>query len=239
MSSLFVARSSNSASTLSQVTFTSDTNWEPVTIPQLPVNRVVLVENYTDGDIEVAFGSTAYADFIVKQNTDKVVSTQYGAQPGAEKPMLSPMYIRNISGTGGTVYVKILNVGEFSVTRGGSGSSGSSIVVTPGGDTVETRYLNAATTGINNNGGAFVAVGAALTEAITTLHVTTTIGEPLEFAIGPNCASSPTRKFLANRGEGPLIIGATIPASDFICVRSLTTTAVSSGEIVLNLMKAN
>lgn len=232
------ARVSNASSTQRQVTFTSTTSWQQVTaLPALPVHRVILVENYTDGDIEVAFGSTAYADFIVKQSSDKVVSSQYVGNPTAGQELIAPMYIRNISGTGGTVYIKTMPAGSFASTSRGFGSLPSAIPVSPGGDVIETRYFDASSTNINEVSGAYVAVGAALASSVGTVHVTTTIGEPLDFAIGADC-SAPTTKWIVNRGEGPLVIGNVIASGRQICVRSLSAASVSSGEIVLNLMQA-
>lgn len=228
--------SANAASVQRQVTFTSTTSWQQVTLPALPVHRVVLVENYTDGDIEVAFGSTAYADYIVKKYTNKVVSAQYVGNPSAAQELLAPMYIRNITGTGGTVYVKTMPAGDIGSVMRGMGDQEELLYIANGGDVFETRYFDSSSTNINGSAGAFVAVGAALASSVGTVHVTTTIGEPLEFAIGPDC-TSPARKWIVNRGEGPLVMGVSIVSGQTICVRSLSTIGASSGEIVLNLLQ--
>jgi len=58
----------------------------------------ISVKNYTDGDIEVAFESTTYANIVVKENTDIVYDFI------AEK---SPVYIRRVGGSSGTAYVRL------------------------------------------------------------------------------------------------------------------------------------
>ena len=62
------------------------------------VFRNVMIENYTDGDIQVAFGSTTFPDFTVKDETDKFIGTEefFGAA-----------YVRNLTGTGGEIVLRL------------------------------------------------------------------------------------------------------------------------------------
>lgn len=232
------------ASTPQEVTFTSTTSWVQVSaLPTLPLHSVVFVDNETDGDIQVAFGATTYPDFTVKQSTSKTVDVN--RTPNGIGPVLdykAPMYVRNITGTGGSVIIKTLESGIVMEAKAGSGGGGGSVTVsnavttTPIGRIFETRFHNAASAGINASVGAWVEVetAAALAQAITGFHITTTIGEPLEFGTGAS-AGAVTRKWIVNRGEGPLVLGSSLASGTRLWVRSLTTTAVSAGEIVLNL----
>lgn len=120
-------------------------------------------------------------------------------------------------------------------------SSGSILVSAVSGMQVRaTKYHDTASTNINDNAGLFVEVATvgAIGSAVTRLHITTTIGEPLDFRKGANAAAAAAnpRLFVVNRGEGPLTLEVTLAATDQIWVRSLTTTNVTSGEIVMNLM---
>ena len=117
----------------------------------MPVNRVIVVENYTDGDIEVAFGSTAYPDFVVKQTTDKVISTSY-AQNQTVLELAKPMYIRNVTGTGGSVYVKVMPAGSVQIGKR-SGSSGSISIggTVTGGTDCSVLFVNPAATLAQDN----------------------------------------------------------------------------------------
>lgn len=136
------------------------------------------------------------------------------------------------------------------VTRGLGATSLSGIPVTSttglpvlnGGSVKESRFHDAAVTNINDSGGAYVEVGGTtvLANTIIGVHVTTTIGEPLQFATtsAANCSSGISTLFKVNRGEGPLVLGVAIPTGNRLCVRSLTSSSVTSGEIVLNLAGA-
>lgn len=81
------------------ITFSSTTSWQQVTAygTNYSFNHVQ-IQNYTDGDIEVAWKTNDYADVIVKIDTDLSIDFLDAH---------TPIYVRNITGTGGTVYFKI------------------------------------------------------------------------------------------------------------------------------------
>lgn len=81
-----------------QITVSSTGTYAQVAdLSETQIFRNIMVENYTDGDIEVRFGDSGPADFIVKHETDKIIT---------EDEFFGPMFVRNSSGTGGTVYIR-------------------------------------------------------------------------------------------------------------------------------------
>ncbi len=102
------------------------------------------------------------------------------------------------------------------------------------------RFHDSAAVQINANSGAFVEVetAAAIASTVSKIHVTTTLGEPLAFRVAANAgaAAASTNGFNVNRGEGPLVLDFSMVAGDRLWVRSLTATAVTSGEVVLNFV---
>lgn len=60
----------------------------------------ISVENYSDGDVYIAFESQTYPDLIVKQDTDRVYDNF---------STIGTMYIKNNSGSGGRVIITIWN----------------------------------------------------------------------------------------------------------------------------------
>lgn len=117
--------------------------------------------------------------------------------------------------------------------------SSAPIVVLEDLDILETRFHQGSVTNINGSAGAWVALGggAALANDIKQIHMTTTMGEPLEIGVGAS-AGAAQRKFIVNRGEGPLVLKINLDSGDELWVRSLTTNGVTSGEIVVNLLGA-
>jgi hypothetical protein len=103
-------------------------------------------------------------------------------------------------------------------------------------EVVEARIHNAASTNISAAGGAWVNFESStnLSDDITMIELTATHGEPLEIGVGAT-AGTVTRKFIANRGEGPLVLGVSMAAGTKLWVRSLDG-AVTSGLTTLNLM---
>lgn len=85
---------------MKQIDFVSTASWVVVSaLPAKPSYRKVLIENYTDGDVELAFGNTALgADIRVKKDTDKVVD---------DDVFVGTLSVRNITGTGGHVYLRV------------------------------------------------------------------------------------------------------------------------------------
>lgn len=83
----------------SDVTVVSTASWEVVAEFGTGYGfNHILVRNYTDGDVEIAFGDTTYPDMVIKEDSDVVLDDFYGK---------SPVYVRNSSGTGGNVYIKV------------------------------------------------------------------------------------------------------------------------------------
>lgn len=112
----------------------------------------------------------------------------------------------------------------------------------PGAGTTvtESRFHDTAVDNINDNAGAYVEVetAAALIADTTKIHITNTLGEPLSFkkAANAGAAAASTDGFNTNRGEGPLTLDYIMSIGDRLWVRSLTSTPVTSGEIVINFM---
>lgn len=81
------------------VTFTSTTSYAAVSgITGSPNIREFSVINKTDGDIAIRFGGTSGdPDFVVAQGMAYVHDSEEVA---------GQMYIKNLTGTGGTVYVR-------------------------------------------------------------------------------------------------------------------------------------
>lgn len=116
------------------------------------------------------------------------------------------------------------------------------VSVAPGAGTTvtESRFHDTAVVNINDNAGAYVEVetAAALIANTTKIHITNTLGEPLSFkkAANAGAAAASTDGFNTNRGEGPLTLDYIMSTGDRLWVRSLTSTPVTSGEIVINFM---
>lgn len=81
------------------VTAVSTTSWQQLTEygSSYGFNHIS-VQNYTDGDIEVAWEEATEADILVKKDTSGMYDFIFGN---------SPIYVRNVSGTGGNVYFKV------------------------------------------------------------------------------------------------------------------------------------
>lgn len=106
------------ASAQKEVSFTSTTSWVAVTaLPSHPIHRMISIENYTDGDIEVAFGSTSFADFTIKQGCDKQISTENEKAANFTADFSGTMSIRNSTGTGGIVIIKTQETGHIRTSR--------------------------------------------------------------------------------------------------------------------------
>ena len=210
-------------------------SWAVVSsVPSSKVWRALIVRNSTDGDVQIAFGSTDYPDFTVPEGSSMTISNP---NDNGREDYSGALYIRNSTGVGGTVTFTLIDNKSkmFQISTASSASSGAATPVTLNGDVKETKYLDASSTQINDSAAAWVAVGSVTGQSISGVHVTTTIGEPLEFGLSTDACATTTRKWIVNRGEGPLVLGVTIPSGNQVCVRSLTTNDVTSGEIVLNL----
>lgn len=111
-----------------------------------------------------------------------------------------------------------------------------------GVQTLETRIHDCSAAGINNNAGAFVQIGAPtpadIANTISKVQISSNVGEPLCFRIGADAtaAASAENKFIVNQGEGPTTVDVSLASGDKLWVRSLTSTAISSGYITLNLI---
>ena len=106
-----------------------------------------------------------------------------------------------------------------------------------GRDLYFTLNSAAITDTINNNAGAWVEFGGAVALAsnILELAISFNVGEPLEIGVGPN-AGAVTRVAVSNQGEGPTKLGCTLLSGQFVWIRSLSTTAVTSGYLTMNLL---
>lgn len=58
----------------------------------------IAIENYTDGDVYIAVNDTTYPDMICKQDTVRVFD---------DFTIFGTMYVKNNTGTGGTVVVTV------------------------------------------------------------------------------------------------------------------------------------
>ena len=116
--------------------------------------------------------------------------------------------------------------------------SSAPIIVLEDLDVLETRLHEGSVTTINASGGAWVALGggAALANDIKSLQVTSTMGQPLEIGVGAS-AGAAQRKFILNRGDGPVSLKINLDSTEELWVRSLDA-AVTSGEITINLLGA-
>lgn len=117
------------------------------------------------------------------------------------------------------------------------GPSPLPVSVQGGLDVKKAEIHDISATNINASGGAFVALGsgAALGSIIQKLQLSYTAGEPLEFGVGAS-AGAATRKWVANQGEGPMLLDILLAAADKVWVRSLSLNAVSSGYITTNFL---
>lgn len=80
------------------VTFTSTTSYAAVSgISGAPNLREFSVQNQTDGDIAIRFGTSGDPHFVVSQGMSYIHDSD---------ECQGQMYIRNLNGTGGTVYVR-------------------------------------------------------------------------------------------------------------------------------------
>ncbi len=100
----------------------------------------------------------------------------------------------------------------------------------------EVKYRQA-TVGapVQATSGSYTAVGSAAGALFSKLYITSTIGEPLSFGTSKNACSTVAPKFMINRGDGPITFDVTIGSGNVICVKSMTASSATSGEIVINL----
>lgn len=109
-------------------------------------------------------------------------------------------------------------------------------------DVIGTRHHDCSVTQINGSAGALVEIqqdnstaGAALAAAVKKIHLSCTFGEPIEILSGANSGSA-TRRVVANLGEGPLIIECKMTSGHSVFVRSLSTSAITSGVLTVNFL---
>jgi hypothetical protein len=105
------------------------------------------------------------------------------------------------------------------------------------GDIKETRFHDAALVNINGSAGAWVALGsgAAITVTVKQIQFSSTIGDPLEIGVG-SAAGNAVQKFIINQGGGPVVIADTQASGDKLWIRSLSSSATTSGYLTLNLV---
>jgi hypothetical protein len=86
---------------------TSTTSWVAVPVWDTAGRRVAIsIENQTDGDVELAFQnhSNGPAEIICPIDREKVLDNFF---------IVGQAYIRNSTGTGGTVYLHVWDQGEL------------------------------------------------------------------------------------------------------------------------------
>lgn len=109
-------------------------------------------------------------------------------------------------------------------------------------DVTDTRHHDCSVTNINGSAGALVEIrrdnanaGAALAAAVKKIHVSCTFGEPIEILSGANSGSA-TRRVITNLGEGPLVIECKMTSGHSVFVRSLSTSAITTGVLTINFL---
>lgn len=105
----------------------------------------------------------------------------------------------------------------------------------------ETRWHDASSTNINATSGAYVEIGTspagvAVTADRTQIWVANTTGQPLSIrkAADASAAASADDLLLPAAGEGQ-IYGVSVLSGSKLWVRSKTSTAVTSGYLILHL----
>lgn len=89
-----------SSEQVSEVTVVSTTSWQEVTEFGSGYGFTgISLKNYTDGDVLIAFRSTTYPDIVLKQDMLEVLEYLNNVS--------SPIYVKNLTGSGGNVYIKI------------------------------------------------------------------------------------------------------------------------------------
>jgi hypothetical protein len=98
------------------------------------------------------------------------------------------------------------------------------------------EFHDCSVTEINAAGGSWAAVGsgAAMSKLIQKVQMSSTIGIPIEFGVGPN-SGSVTRAWVANQGEGPQVVDVALASGTHLFVRSLNASTASSGYLTVNL----
>ncbi len=106
-----------------------------------------------------------------------------------------------------------------------------------GGDIKENRFHYAASQNINGSAGAWVALGsgAAIASTIKQIQYSSTLGLPVEIGVGANAGAS-VQKFVINQGGGPVVITDAQNVGDKLWIRSLSTSAITSGYLTVSLV---
>jgi hypothetical protein len=103
-------------------------------------------------------------------------------------------------------------------------------------DVVDQIYHAAS---VNNITTSFTEVGGAGNGAIPAgtkkIQISSTIGQPLQFGIGAN-AGAAVAKFNIVAGGGPIEFPVQFVAADILCVLSLGTQPISTGNFVINFL---
>lgn len=103
-------------------------------------------------------------------------------------------------------------------------------------DVLDQIYHAASTTNIT---GTFVECGGAgqgtIPAGTKKIQVSSTIGQPLQFGIGANTGAA-TAKFNIVAGGGPIEFPVEFATNDILCVLSLGTQPISTGNFVINFL---
>lgn len=103
-------------------------------------------------------------------------------------------------------------------------------------DVLDQIYHAAATTNIT---GSFVECGGTGQGSIPTgtkkIQVSSTVGQPLQFGIGANTGAA-VAIFNIVAGGGPIEFPVQFATNDILCVLSLGSTPISTGNFVINFL---
>lgn len=109
-----------------------------------------------------------------------------------------------------------------------------------GKDVVHTEVHDCSLVNIQGSAGVFVAIGsgAAMPQEIRSLRLSASFGTPftIRVAADATAAASASNKIVVNRGEDTFEVTIKLNSGDKLWVRSLTTTAATSGFLTLNFM---
>lgn len=107
---------------------------------------------------------------------------------------------------------------------------------------VDTRHHDMTLTGLNAAGGALVEMrvdnsttGTGLAAAVKKIHISSTIGEPIEIRTGANSGAS-TRRAVLNLGDGPLFLECIITSGHGVYLRSMSSNAITEGVLTINFL---
>lgn len=109
-----------------------------------------------------------------------------------------------------------------------------------GKDVVHTEVHDCSSVNIQGSAGAFVALGtgAAMPQEIRSLRLSASFGNPFTIRVAADAsgAASAANRIVVNRGEDTFEITIKLASGEKLWVRSLTSTAVTSGFLTVNFV---